>query len=103
MTTVGEVVKTLKQMVRKDENLRYLTANEFAQLYGYSPDSVRNLIREGRISRVYKLGNEWLIPEDADISGKQYKKRRGANLIENVTFREKNRGSCYYETHEARK
>ena len=81
MITVRELKEQVRFLARTDEDLKLLTADEFAQMYGYSSGSMRTMIKRGRISRAFKVGKEWFIPEDASIYGKQYKKKSVTKCI----------------------
>ena len=81
MITAGELREQLKWVARTDADLKLLTADEFAQVYGYSSGSMRTMLKRGRISKAFKVGKEWLIPEDASVNGKQYKKKSVTKVV----------------------
>ena len=85
MIKAKELKRIVREIGRTDDETKLLTANEFAQMYGYSPSSMRVLLSRGKISKAFKLGNEWLIPENSVINVKQYKKKnvtKGAKIFE---------------------
>ena len=44
----------------------YISTKEFAARYNRSSDMIKILCREGRIPGAKKVGNSWLIPENAE-------------------------------------
>lgn len=56
-------------MMRVDARL--LTIEEYAKLYDVQAVTVRQWIRRGKIRTAVKYGNEWRIPELADIPNKE--------------------------------
>ena len=58
-----------------DDKTKYLTAEEFAAKYGYSPSSIRQMLKRDQIGGAVKVGNRWLIDEDAGIFVRQYTKK----------------------------
>jgi predicted site-specific integrase-resolvase len=41
-----------------------MTAKEAADRWGITPRRVNEIIREGRIKGVYKIGTTWVMPDD---------------------------------------
>ena len=87
LTTTSEVEFTLLNV-----ECEMLTVEEFAELYGVTPVTVRQWIRRGKLRTARKEGNEWLIPELADRPGRGYEpawyvmKEPGAIRIEEYPF-----------------
>ena len=50
-----------------------LTVEQYAQAYGVTTTAVRQWIRRGKIRTAIKQGNEWRIPELAEVSDRGYK------------------------------
>ena len=48
----------------------YISTKEYAAKHDRSPDMIKILCREGRIPGVKKVGNSWLIPENAEYPTK---------------------------------
>jgi excisionase family DNA binding protein len=46
-----------------------------AQILGFTPDYIRNMIRKGRI-KGFKLGHDWLIPRKALANIERTRKKR---------------------------
>ncbi len=46
--------------------MNYITASQAAKKWGISQRRVQILCLEGRIEGVFKLGDAWAIPENAD-------------------------------------
>lgn len=46
--------------------MKYITASEAAKKWGISQRRVQILCAQGRIERIFKLGDYWAIPLDAD-------------------------------------
>ena len=81
MTTVSEFKKNLTTIMHRPGETKLLTADEFAQMYGYAPSGIRVLLQRGKITGAFKVGKEWFIPEDANVIVRQNKKKRSAKLI----------------------
>ena len=60
----------------------YITASKAAEKWNISQRRVQVLCAEGRIPGVFKLGESWAIPDDAE---KPKDTRYKANLIEVIT------------------
>ena len=56
-----------------------MTAKKAAEKWGISARRVNEIIREGRIKGVYKIGAAWVMPDDtpkpADLRLERYKKK----------------------------
>ncbi len=65
-----------RTMLMLEEDEEYLTAKEFADRYGYSPSSIRQMLKRDQIAGAVKVGNEWRISEDASILVRQNAKKR---------------------------
>jgi len=68
--------------------MEYISAKQTAQKWGISERRVQILCEQGRIDGVFKLGNAWAIPKDAErpkdarvVTGK-YRKGMGRGLYE---------------------
>jgi len=59
-----------------EEDDEYCTAEEFAEKYGYSPSSIRQMLKRDQIAGAVKVGNKWMISEDASILVRQNAKKR---------------------------
>lgn len=81
MITAGELVKSLQRVILMDKETKLLTADEFAEMYGYSPAGMRTILKRGKIDKAFKVGKEWFIAEDACINVRQNKKKRSGKLI----------------------
>lgn len=46
--------------------MKYIGAKEAAEKLGVSPRRVQVLCEQGRIKGVFRLGNAWAIPKDAE-------------------------------------
>lgn len=51
-------------------NCKLITINEFAKLYETNEVTVRQWIRRGKLKTAKKIGNEWRIPEYAEIDNR---------------------------------
>lgn len=49
---------------------RLLTLDEYAEIYGVNPGTVRQWIRRGKIPSAVKYGREWRVPELAELPRK---------------------------------
>ena len=49
-----------------------LNVEQYANLYGVAQSTVRQWIRRGKIRSAIKAGNEWRIPELAEVNGRGY-------------------------------
>ena len=79
MKTGREIKNELaRTMLMLEEDEEYLTAVEFAAMYGYRPSSIRQMLKRDQIAGAVKVGNEWRISEDAAILVRQSAKKRGA-------------------------
>lgn len=65
-------------MLMLEEDEEYLTVAEFAAMYGYSPSSIRQMLKRDQIAGAVKVGNEWRISEDAAILVRKNAKKRDA-------------------------
>ena len=56
-----------------------MTVKEAAKKWGVKPRRVQEMIREGRIAGIYKIGTTWVMPDDAekpiDLRKERYKKK----------------------------
>lgn len=86
MMTVGELKERMRPLLKQSDETNILTADEFAQKNGYSSSGIRVVLSRGKISKAIKVGNEWFIPEDACVYGRQYKKKRTPKIIGCDTF-----------------
>jgi len=50
--------------MKAGEGLGLMTAKEAAEKWGITPRRVNEIIREGRIKGVYKIGTTWVMPDD---------------------------------------
>ena len=55
--------------------MEYMTANQASKKWKISQRRVQILCAEGRISGVFKLGENWAIPEDAPKPDDKRKKK----------------------------
>ncbi len=55
--------------------MKYITANEAARKWNISQRRVQKLCYENRIDGVFKLGENWAIPSDAEKPNDNRKKR----------------------------
>lgn len=57
--------------------MKYMTASQAAKKWSISQRRVQILCAEGRIDGVFKLGDAWAIPEDANkpIDGRALKEK----------------------------
>ena len=57
--------------------MKYMTASQAAQKWNISQRRVQILCAEGRIDGVFKLGDAWAIPENAEkpIDGRTLKEK----------------------------
>ena len=67
-------------MEDKDDKTRLISLPEAAELYGFSPDYLRNLAQRGRLN-AQKVGTSWITTHKDVESYIESRKRRG-------TFRE---------------
>ena len=67
---------TLKKVMELNDKEEYYDCVEFAEKYGYTPSSVRQMLKRKQITKAVKLGNQWFISEDAGILVKQHTKKR---------------------------
>ena len=58
----------------------YYTTEEFAAKYGYSPSSIRQMLKREQIAGAVKVVNKWMISGDASILVRQYDKKRSIKL-----------------------
>lgn len=58
-----------------DDKTKYLTVEEFAEKHGYSPSSIRQMLRRDQIGGAVRVGKRWMIDEDAGIFVRQYTKK----------------------------
>jgi len=70
-----QLMRTSLMLEEEDE---YFTAEEFAEKYGYSPSSIRQMLKRDQIAGAVKVGNKWMISEDAAILVRQNAKKRKA-------------------------
>jgi len=49
--------------VREGDGLEIMTVKEAAGRWGISPRRVNEIIRDGRIEGVYKIGTTWVMPD----------------------------------------
>ena len=60
-----------------------MTAKEAAEKWNIAPRRVNELIREGRIKGVYKIGTAWVMPDDTqkplDLRKERYKNKTKKN------------------------
>jgi len=57
------------------DETNYFTADEFAAMYGYSPSSIRQMLKRDQIFGAVKVGNKWMISEHASILVRQNTKK----------------------------
>lgn len=87
-----DVINDQYTMMQVDANL--LTIEEYAKLYDVQTVTVRQWIRRGKIRTAVKYGNEWRIPELADIPNEErgyrkavyFWKKQIENVPENYEF-----------------
>ncbi len=72
-----ELLRTGIMLRDEDE---YFTAEEFAGKYGYSPSSIRQMLKRDQIAGAVKVGNRWMISENACILVRQNTKKRKIKL-----------------------
>ncbi len=72
VTDGGELVITDPWLIeyafiqnRLDEEPKYLSLLEYAHKHNRSKEMIKSLIRNKRIMGAFRVGNQWLIPEDA--------------------------------------
>lgn len=61
--------------------IRYITANEAAKKWGVTQRRVQVLCSQGRIDGIFKLGENWAIPENA-VKPNDKRKRQVEKFIE---------------------
>lgn len=76
----GKTGKELKEelaltSLKLNDDDVYFTAVEFAAKYGYSPSSIRQMLKRDQIAGAVKYGNKWMISEDAAILVRQNTKK----------------------------
>lgn len=59
-----------------DENEELLSADAFAEKYGYSKTGIRSILKREKVPRAFKVGRIWYIPENADIIGRLYRRNK---------------------------
>ena len=75
--TGREIKEDLRQKTWDlEDDTEYYSTSEFAEKYGYTDATVRQMIKRCQISRVKKLYGRWLIPENATIKVQQYVKKK---------------------------
>lgn len=64
--------------------MKYMTANQAATKWHISQRRVQILCSEGRIEGVFKLGENWAIPQDAEkpVDGRTKKENRENEQLE---------------------
>ena len=65
----------LGELNELSDDTEYCTAEEFAGMYGYNPNSLRTMLMRGKISGAIKVRNHWLFARNADILVKQNTKK----------------------------
>lgn len=65
----------LRQGFQLVDEALYFPAEEFARRHGYSPSSIRTMLKRDQITGAVKVENKWMVSEDADILVKQYAKK----------------------------
>ena len=55
----------IRPVEQKGVNMKYITASQAAEKWNISQRRVQILCSEGRIEGVFKLGENWAIPEDS--------------------------------------
>lgn len=61
--------------LKLNDDAGYITAIEFAESRGYNPSSMRMMLKREQITGAVKVGDKWMIPEDADILVRQNAKK----------------------------
>lgn len=59
--------------------MQYMTASQASKLWGISQRRVQILCSEDRIPGVFKLGENWAIPIDAEKPDDRRKNRKGCD------------------------
>ena len=70
----------LADLNKLNDDTEYCTPEEFAGMYGYSPSSLRTMLKRGQISGAVKVNNRWLFDREADILVAQHTKKRKIKL-----------------------
>ena len=72
--------KLLRTAMELDDDSEYVSAIEFAEKYGYSPSSIRQMLMRDQIAGAVKVVNKWMIDEDASILVRQNTKKNKIKL-----------------------
>ena len=61
-----EFICIVRPVEQKGGSMKYITASQAAEKWHISQRRVQILCSEGRIDGVFKLGENWAIPEDSE-------------------------------------